>query len=754
MKKNGWLPFLLVLGGTAFPQDALFIHRSDRVTLGVPLSRVEALRFDAADAAYTFDLGDSLVRIPFADVDSLSFGADSDTIAVTYDDARASVINPRAFDGVSVRLSGADVDVTSVSENKNLGYRLSGHSTAGAFRLGSEKRCTLVFDGVTLANPGGPAVEIQGGKKTSVLLRKGTASSLADGAEYADSVETADGNFEDRKAAFFSEGPLVFGGSGALAVHGTGSGKHGVCSDDSITIEGGKLTVTAAAKDGIHANDGIRITDGTVVVASSGDGLDGGNGPILVSGGSVTAWNTSADARGIVSDSVVSVSGGVLDLTVSGDRSRGIQAGTDMTLNGGSVTVRNSGGASLAASGSGFEPTYCTGLRAGGRILLSGTAVTVTSTGTAGRGLSADGDILVTGGSVNLSTSGAGVKYTDVSGTANCYHAACMNADGSISILAGLVTASSSGSAGTGITADGGLTVGGAAGSPIVSVATTGTSVTLSQSGGGGWGGGGFGQTADAAEAKAVRAGGAVSIRSGSITIASADDGVKSTTSVTIDGGSVVIRNATEGIEAPLITVNGGTVDLAASDDGFNATRGSGGEADDGSRLVFNGGVIRVNTTTGDGLDSNGGLSVTGGTIVVQGPRSQPEVGLDVNGTTTVSGGLLAVSGIYSNMTEGPGSGSTQCCVLVTSRTTFGASTLFHIQDAGGADLLTFKPVRDYSSMIFSSPALKTGSSYTIYTGGSSTGTDQGGLVTGGAYSGGSLKKTFTIGSRVTTVSL
>jgi hypothetical protein len=55
--------------------------------------------------------------------------------------------------------------------------------------------------------------------------------------------------------------------------------------------------------------------------------------------------------------------------------------------------------------------------------------------------------------------------------------------------------------------------------------------------------------------------------------------------------------------------------------------------------------------------------------------------------------------------------------------------------------------------MVFSSPKLANGSSYSIYSGGSSTGTSTNGLYSGGAYSGGTLKKTFSVSGKVTAVS-
>ena len=127
---------------------------------------------------------------------------------------------------------------------------------------------------------------------------------------------------------------------------------------------------------------------------------------------------------------------------------------------------------------------------------------------------------------------------------------------------------------------------------------------------------------------------------------------------------------------------------------------------------------------------------------MVHGPTSNPEVAMDYNGTFKVSGGLLIATGPNSgNMIEATSTSSEQYAIKATTNSMFGSSTLFHIQDASGNNLVTFKPVRNVYYVVFSSPELKNGATYSIYTGGTSTGTNANGLYVGGAYSGGTLKK-------------
>lgn len=104
-------------------------------------------------------------------------------------------------------------------------------------------------------------------------------------------------------------------------------------------------------------------------------------------------------------------------------------------------------------------------------------------------------------------------------------------------------------------------------------------------------------------------------------------------------------------------------------------------------------------------------------------------------------------------MIEVPSTSSSQYSVKATSSATLSSSTLFHFQDASGNEIVTYKPVRNTYYLVVSTPALTSGSSYSIYTGGSSTGTLTDGIYTAGIYSGGTLKKTFTISSKISSVS-
>ena len=125
-----------------------------------------------------------------------------------------------------------------------------------------------------------------------------------------------------------------------------------------------------------------------------------------------------------------------------------------------------------------------------------------------------------------------------------------------------------------------------------------------------------------------------------------------------------------------------------------------------------------------------------------------------MNGTFKVTGGVLIATGPNSgNMIENISESSSQYAIKTTITANLASSSLFHVEDSEGNDVVTYRPVRTIYYLVVSKPELKKGATYSIYTGGTSTGTCVNGVYTGGTYSGGALKKSFTISGELTNVS-
>ena len=73
------------------------------------------------------------------------------------------------------------------------------------------------------------------------------------------------------------------------------------------------------------------------------------------------------------------------------------------------------------------------------------------------------------------------------------------------------------------------------------------------------------------------------------------------------------------------------------------------------------------------------------------------------------------------------------------------ADTMVHIETEDGDEILTFVPEKAYQSVVLSSSELSPGTTYVIYSGGSSTGTETDGLYSGGTYTAGTEMGSITL---------
>lgn len=257
----------------------------------------------------------------------------------------------------------------------------------------------------------------------------------------------------------------------------------------------------------------------------------------------------------------------------------------------------------------------------------------------------------------------------------------------------------------------------------------------------------------------ALHTNGNMTIGGGSVTLTSGDDGAHADTALGITGGIVNVTKSYEGLEAAKITVDGGKIYVVASDDGFNANGGNDGSAMgrpgqnnfdssvSDSGITINDGYIVVDAS-GDGIDSNGTLAFNGGATIVYGPTNNGNGALDAGGTISVTGGTLLAVGSTGMASYPSSSASTQPAFAVNM--SVNAGTLVCIQDADGNEILTFAPLKNIQSIVFSSAALKQGETYKIYTGGSYSGTGVDGIYTGGSYSDGSEATSITLSDMVT----
>lgn len=252
-----------------------------------------------------------------------------------------------------------------------------------------------------------------------------------------------------------------------------------------------------------------------------------------------------------------------------------------------------------------------------------------------------------------------------------------------------------------------------------------------------------------------------VEINGGTINIASGDDGIHSDTYMEINGGKIDITKSYEGIESANITINDGEIHVASNDDGINISGGNDGSSISGrpgknmfssssdGMLTINGGYIYVDAL-GDGLDSNGSITMAGGTAIVNGPTDNGNGALDYDGDFTMDGGVLIAAG-SSGMLQAPGTSSSQYTIS-TTLSSQEARTLFNITSSDGKEIITFAPSKTYESVVVSSPDIEKGETYSINIGGTYSGSEKDGLYSDGEYLGGTENFTCTTSSVVTNV--
>ena len=220
--------------------------------------------------------------------------------------------------------------------------------------------------------------------------------------------------------------------------------------------------------------------------------------------------------------------------------------------------------------------------------------------------------------------------------------------------------------------------------------------------------------------------------------MSAADNGIKSDYTLNIGrtgtaGPTVTVTKAAEGIEAATLNVYSGSINVQASDDGINAANSD----LTGYSFSYNqyGGSVVVNVTNGDGVDSNGKINLTGGTLEVYSPAQGDGDPLDADGGTTFGGatvlavGHAAMPQQYTASTPYVvfgGSGSN----LVT------AGSTIQITDASGNVLYSATAVRSASYVLFSSPALSSGASCTLKNGSAAVLTARAGTASTGGTGG------------------
>ena len=239
-------------------------------------------------------------------------------------------------------------------------------------------------------------------------------------------------------------------------------------------------------------------------------------------------------------------------------------------------------------------------------------------------------------------------------------------------------------------------------------------------------------------------------IQNGTFEINAKDDAVHADETLLLSGGKINITNSYEGLEALHIKVTGGDIRIVADDDGLNAAGGtdssgfggmgndqfggpgqrpgngrrggpggnmSGGfggasGSSDGS-IIISGGTLYIKAY-GDGIDANGTLEITGGSVTVCGPTQGDTATLDYDVSGVITGGTFIGTGGTMMAQSFSDSEQGVVAVKVGSQT---AGTQITLTDSNGNVLISYTPELDFAIVILSSPDIKKGETYKITVG-------------------------------------
>lgn len=331
--------------------------------------------------------------------------------------AEANVV----FNGETVAVTGADGYIQSaisgahviITCSNKVKINVSGTSSNGSLKFYSTSKFMVQLNGLSLINPTGPIINNQSTKRTFINVCQGTTNSLVDGESYTDISDD-----EDCKACIFSEGQLIFSGSGELSV--VASYKHAICSDDYVLIRPfTNINLTASNGDGIHTNEYFAINGGTLDISSVKDGIetegeedesgDVTNGNILLNGGSITVTTTGEKGHALKAEGNFELNGSLLQATTFGAASKAINVAGDVFLNSGKIVATVNGTGIYEEDEN--DVSSAAGIKCDGNLKAINAGVYLTASGLGGKGISVDGTLSVEGGRIYVNTSGAQYVY-------------------------------------------------------------------------------------------------------------------------------------------------------------------------------------------------------------------------------------------------------------------------------------------------------------------------------------------------------
>lgn len=695
-----------------YSYDDMFTERD----LDVGYDESSAVKINLADDSTTVTVGDDTE----ADV-SKTDETKADETQADESETDGTKADKSETDETKVASSGVSISGNIITISKEGTYVLSGALSEGQIVVDADSaKVQLVLDNVDITCASSAAIYVKSADKTFITLAEDSENILMNTAEY----EAIDDNNID--AVIFSKDDLTLNGKGTLTINSEYG--HGIVSKDDLKLVSGTCNITAK-NHALSGKDSVRIAAGTYNLTSGKDGIHSENadddekGFVYIASGDFTIESTG---DGIDASYVVQIDDGDFDITAGGGAENATKTHNDMPggdMGGGapggdkpSGEAPSGGPSSDSDSGkqTGQTPpdkpdsdTF-DGSRPDEKASDNADSQTSqTPPDKSGKDTS-DGQQ-----SDKNSQSKDAADSTTASGTSSdtdSETASGASSDTDSEAASGTLSDTDSTST-KGIKSDGALYVNGG----------TFTINSADDS---------FHSNSD------------VTINDGTYTISSGDDGMHADSALLVNGGTITVTESYEGLEGLNITINDGKIDINASDDGINAAGGNdqsgfGGMGGDGFKgmqapdaqksdsasedemwMVINGGYVHV-LAGGDGLDSNGDLTINGGEVYVDGPSDNGNSAIDYGEKSSfyINGGTVVAVG-SSGMAEDVSNDSKQQVAFVKLDSQADAGDVI-LKDADGNEIISYTSQKKYDCVIISTADLKEGQTYTLSASGS-----------------------------------
>lgn len=625
---------------------------------------------------------------------------ESDSVKISLSDD-STTVSSGSSDNSSTddRVDGVTVDGNVITITSGGTYIISGTLTEGQLVVDADdEKVQLVLDNADITCATSAAIYVKSAGKTFITLAEGSENILMNTAEF----ETIDDNNID--AVIFSKDDLALNGSGTLTINSENG--HGIVSKDDLKITGGTYNITAASH-ALSGKDSVRIAAGTFNLVCGKDGIhsenadDSSKGYVYIAGGEFTIDSTG---DGIDASNIVQIDDGTFDITAGGGVENSTKTHEDNMMGG----PGGGKGPQMGEAPSGEVPDGNTpsGEAPSGKG-LDGNAPSEKPSGEAPQG---------DPGNNSSDNSNSDRETPPEKPDSNTDQAAGTNQAAGTDQVASINrsdgteqsesdTSDSDFASTKGIKADGRLYI-------------NGGTFTIN--------------SAD----DSVHSNSAVTINDGTYTLTTGDDGVHSGEAVEINGGTITISESYEGLEGLTVTINDGDIDITSSDDGINAAGGNeemgfgrmGNDSTENTStdemwMEINGGYIHV-LAGGDGIDSNGDITVNGGEVYIDGPSDNGNSAIDYGDRSAcyVNGGTVVAIG-SSGMAEDISDDSDQQVMLVKLDSQKEAGEVI-LTDSDGNEIITYTALKAYDCVIISTKDLEAGQTYTLTTSGTQTNVD------------------------------